>query len=85
MTTSKSPDQPESFLPLGIGNPARRALAGAGYVRLDQLTAVTEAALKRMHGVGPKAIDVLRRALSANGMSFADGAREPAMIEGAPV
>lgn len=61
----------ESDLPKGIGRPAQRALAAAGYQRLDQLAQISEAELKRLHGVGPKAIDQLRNALHAQGLSFA--------------
>jgi hypothetical protein len=64
-------EQPESDLPRGIGAPATRAITGAGYWRLDQLTGVSEAELLKLHGVGPKAIEVLRRALSDEGLSFA--------------
>lgn len=64
-------DQPESDLPRGIGAPATRAITGAGYWRLDQLTGISEAELLKLHGVGPKAIDVLRRALAEKGLSFA--------------
>ncbi len=63
--------KPESDLPAGIGSPARRALAAAGYVRLDQLTAVTEAELLAMHGVGPKAISVIRQVLADRRQTFA--------------
>jgi predicted flap endonuclease-1-like 5' DNA nuclease len=64
-------DQPESDFPRGIGRPATQALTAAGYWRLDQLAGVSEAKLKKLHGVGPKAIDVLRRALADKGLSFA--------------
>lgn len=57
-------------LPHAIGNPARRALANAGYSRLEQLTQVRESDLLRMHGVGPKAIERLREALQSRGQSF---------------
>ena len=60
-------------LPPGLSKPARRALAGAGYSRLEQLTEVSEKELLRLHGMGPKALDGLRRALAARGLSFADG------------
>ncbi len=53
-------DQQESDLPK-LASPARRALAGAGYTRLEQL-----------HGIGPNALDQLRRALAERGLSFAD-------------
>jgi hypothetical protein len=55
-----------------LSNPARRALSGAGYTRLDQLTKVTEADIKKLHGIGPNAINQLRAALAAKGLSFAE-------------
>ena len=64
-------DRQESDFPKGIGAPAGRALAGAGYSRLEQLTSVTERDLKKLHGMGPKAIGILRQALAARGLSFA--------------
>ena len=63
---------PEDDFPHAVGNPARRALHAAGYTRLDQLTAVTEAELKPLHGFGPKALRVLKEALEAKGLSFAE-------------
>lgn len=63
----------ESDLPAGIGAPARRALVAAGYTRLDSLTRATEAELLRLHGVGPRALGVLRDALAERGRSFAGG------------
>ena len=52
------------------------ALLEAGYWRLDQLTDLSEAEVKQLHGVGPKALDQLRHALGAKGLSFADGKRQ---------
>jgi hypothetical protein len=60
-----------SDLPKEMGNPARRALMQAGYRRLAQCAGLSEGELKHLHGVGPKAIDQLRRALNATGLSFA--------------
>ena len=65
-------DEQESDLPSGLSNPARRALAGAGYVRLEQFTRLSEAELLRLHGMGPKGVDTIRRALAARGLSFAN-------------
>jgi hypothetical protein len=65
--------QQESNLPPGLSRPAQRALTNAGYRRLDQLTRVSQAEVEGLHGVGPKALAQLRRALVANGLSFADG------------
>jgi len=64
--------QDDSDLPVQLAAPARRALTQAGYVRLEQLTRVSEAELKQLHGIGPNAIKQLRSALSANGLSFAE-------------
>ena len=58
-------------LPPGLSRPARRALAAAGYDRLEQLTTATEAELSRLHGMGPKGIRQLREALTSRGWSFA--------------
>ena len=72
MTKNKSENQGDSDFPTGMGAPAQRALAGAGYSRLEQLTKVTEAEIKKLHGVGPHAINKLRTALEAKGLSFAN-------------
>jgi predicted flap endonuclease-1-like 5' DNA nuclease len=57
-------------LPRGIGAPATRALAAAGYTRLSRLAGVSEEELKALHGVGPKALRVLREALAEHGLSL---------------
>lgn len=54
-----------------IGQPAWRALTGAGYWRLEQLAGVSEKELLRLHGVGPKALRILRAALAERGLSLA--------------
>lgn len=54
---TRGPDDSQtSDFPDNLGQPARRALAGAGYHRLEQLTGVTEAQLGALHGIGPKAL-----------------------------
>jgi DNA-directed RNA polymerase alpha subunit len=60
-----------SDLPAELAKPAQRALAGAGIVRLEQLTLMTESDLLKLHGMGPKALEALRRALAVRGLSFA--------------
>ncbi len=62
----------EPVLPAGLAQPALRALAGAGIQRLEQLTAFREADIRNLHGMGPKGMDVLRRALADRGLSFAE-------------
>lgn len=64
----------EDGWPAGLGAPARRALAGAGYARLEQLTRVRVPELLRLHGMGPRGIQVLRQALAERGWTFADHA-----------
>ena len=56
--------------PKGIGNPARQALEHAGYTRLEGLPGLSEKELLKLHGVGPKALEVLRAALTERGLSF---------------
>jgi hypothetical protein len=67
MTTSKQPtDLPKTSAP------AQRALAGAGIATLAQLSNYSLAQIEQLHGMGPKAIGILRQALVANGLTFAD-------------
>jgi uncharacterized protein YdhG (YjbR/CyaY superfamily) len=53
-----------------LSAPARRALSGAGYTRLDQLSQISESEVKQLHGMGPTAIEALREALRHRGLSF---------------
>lgn len=69
MKTEFNPKR-SSDLPSDIGAPARRALLGAGLERIELVAEVSEADLRRLHGVGPKAIERLRSALAAQGRSF---------------
>ena len=62
---------PSTDLPEKLGQPASRALAGAGIQRLEQLTQFSEAEIKHLHGIGPNALGKLREALAAKGLSFA--------------
>ncbi|RIX53715.1 DNA-binding protein [Paenibacillus nanensis] len=50
--------------------PAERALINAGYTKLEQLAGVSEKELLRLHGMGPKAIRILKEALGERGMTF---------------
>jgi hypothetical protein len=63
----------ESDLPTGLAKPAQRALAAAGYLRLEQFTKLSEDDVLQLHGMGPKALDLIRRALMAQGLSFDHG------------
>jgi hypothetical protein len=56
--------------PLKMGAPAMRALANAGYTRLEQLAVVREDEVKKLHGIGPHALKLLTQALHDLGLSF---------------
>ena len=62
-----------------IGAPATRALTAGGYTRLSQLTKISEAELLQLHGIGPKAIRLLREALAEVGSSFAGEPKRAAL------
>lgn len=66
----------ESDLPKGISKPAFRALSNAGYLKLEQFGKITETEIAQLHGVGPKALNLIRLALAERGLSFADGSKE---------
>jgi hypothetical protein len=55
-----------------IGAPATRALAGAGCTTLTEVTRFTEPELLALHGVGPRAIRILRETLAERGQSLAE-------------
>lgn len=53
-----------------IAKPAQRALKQAGFEYLEQLADTSEQELLALHGMGPKAVRILKDALKAKGMSF---------------
>ena len=69
-TPKTQPEKLEHDFPKSIGRPATSALLGAGYTRLEQLTTVSEAEIKQLHGVGEKAMTILRATLAEKGWSF---------------
>ncbi|WP_304453149.1 hypothetical protein [Nocardiopsis sp. YSL2] len=54
----------------GLSEPAKRALASAGYTEPKQLDGVSAAELLRLHGMGPKGIRLLRELLAERGLSL---------------
>lgn len=60
----------KSDLPTELAKPARRALEGAGYVKLEQFTVLSEIEVLKLHGMGPKALEQIRLALNDRGLSF---------------
>lgn len=67
---SEAPAGPDA-LPKAIGKPATRSLLLAGITNLEQVAAHTESQLLALHGVGPRALKILRETLSAAGRELA--------------
>ncbi|GEM44629.1 hypothetical protein [Deinococcus cellulosilyticus] len=55
----------------GLSAPARRALLHTGITELDHLTRWKEKDLLALHGMGPKAVRVLKEELHQTGRSLA--------------
>ena len=53
-----------------LAAPAQRALASAGIRSLGQMAMLSEAEMMALHGMGPKALGVLKAALAAKGLAF---------------
>ena len=70
MPKSKRSSNVAAF-PKGIPQPALRALASLGITRLDQVTRFTEAQLLALHGMGPKALGIIKAELRARGKTLA--------------
>jgi hypothetical protein len=68
--TAPSLDRMRSSLPRGVGMPAARALVAAGFSNLDSLDGSSAAYLLSLHGMGPKALGVLREALASRGKAL---------------
>lgn len=69
-----TPDvRPVGDLPHELGKTAPRALKLAGYDSLKKISGCTEKQLLAIHGVGPKAISILRTALEEIGLDFRAG------------
>jgi DNA uptake protein ComE-like DNA-binding protein len=66
----KSATAAQQPFPKGVSQPAIRALASAGYTSLAQLEKASEAELASLHGMGPKAMGIIRAALLERGKSF---------------
>lgn len=60
-----------------IGRPARNALLTVNITELKQLTPFTAQDILKLHGVGPKAVEMLTKALEAEGLYFAEKAELP--------
>ena len=71
MTPQREMTHPnEAAFPRGMSGPSLRALHGAGVRSMSDLARWTESDLAALHGMGPKALGILRTALEASGRSF---------------
>jgi DNA-directed RNA polymerase alpha subunit len=75
MMTQNSSSSINSDLPTELAKPARRALEGAGFFQLEQITKLSEEEILKLHGMGPKALEQIRVALNVKGLSFSTGRR----------
>ena len=64
-----APGGPDA-LPKAIGKPATQALLSLGITKLSEVAEWSEAELLEQHGIGPKAVGILREALSGLGLRF---------------
>lgn len=68
---SSTPDvRPVGDLPDSMGKTAPRELLNAGIDSLQKVSEHTERELLAIHGVGPKAIRILRDAMQEKGLTF---------------
>jgi hypothetical protein len=56
-----------STFPKGIAQPAVRALNALGFYTLEDLEGVSESFLIEQHGMGPKAITIIKTSLANQG------------------
>lgn len=73
MATKRTPAKKSAPAPAfpKIGKPAERALANAGIAGMAALSKHREADLLALHGMGPKAMGILKAEMKKAGLSFA--------------
>lgn len=62
--------EPVELFPKGTGRPASRAFYSAGFRSIHDLAGRSESELAALHGVGPKALDVVKAALEHEGLGL---------------
>lgn len=73
MSTRKLPEDAFSpEFPRAMGRPANAALVAEGFTTLEQIARLSERELLAIHGVGPKAVAILREELAARGLPLAE-------------
>lgn len=65
---NSTPTEPE--FPQGVSQPAIRALNSVGVANVESLATHREIDIADLHGMGPKAMGVLKAALKDKGKSF---------------
>ena len=76
MTPTRDTTHPnEPAFPVGLSGPALRALAHAGIGSMAQLARRSEAELRALHGMGPKALRILKSALAQQGRHLRENKR----------
>lgn len=60
-----------------IGKPATNALKSIDVTSLEQVSVFSKDGLLKLHGVGPKAVETLQKALSDNGLTFSSSEAHP--------
>jgi predicted flap endonuclease-1-like 5' DNA nuclease len=65
----------EAAFPVGLSGPALRALAHAGIGSMAQLARRSEAELRALHGMGPKALRILKSELVQQGHRLRENKR----------
>ena len=70
LASDRQTDSIQENFPREVAKPALRALFAAGLTTLDHLAQMSEAELAALHGMGPKAIALLRAALVSKGLEF---------------
>lgn len=63
-------EQQFTEFPKSIGRPATNALVNIGITSFKQLTQLSEKELLKIHGVGPKAVRILKEELSKRGLNL---------------
>lgn len=72
-STGETTHPNKAAFPPGVSGPALRALNAAGIRSVADLARWSERDLAALHGMGPKALTVLKDALAASGLRFRDG------------
>jgi hypothetical protein len=63
-------DDPKVWNGLRVKSPAKRALLGAGLHTLDDVAQWRRDELAALHGVGPRALELIDAALAATGRRY---------------